>query len=773
MSALLAIVVAAGYWALRSSLPELDGLLPAPVSHEVALDRDRSGRVTIRARRWEDAVFAQGFVHAQERFFQMDLARRRAAGELSELVGPKALPLDRAARVHRLRQRLKERWQHMALADRILLGRYAEGVNRGLAELKAPPLEYLLLNQAPRAWNEVDSLLVVASMYFVLQDDKGEHEWQREALRRAFGERVERFLDPETSPWDAPIDDLDPQWHPSPIPDLREPLRTGRAPATETAPGADGIGSNNWAVSGTLTETGAAMLSNDMHLGIGVPPTWFYARLLVDEPETTVAGVSLPGVPGVVAGSNGHVAWGFTNSYGDWGDLIRLRWDPASQTYATPSGPKPLIIHHETIEVRGRRPEILEVRETQWGPVVREDATGPLAFHWVLYDPPSISLGILKFARVRSVEEALTLAPSIGIPAQNGMLTDRYGNIAWTILGPIPARIPADYRHITDWSSGEAGWQGFLSAGAYPQVKNPPQRRLWSANGRTVSKDRLLAVGDGGFVLGARQRQIRDRLMAMSSPVRETDFYRLALDDEAMFMKRWHRLATQVARRLRQTPQARLVQQELDAWNGHASSDSVGYRLVAAWRTQVHNALVGAVNKACRKTVPDCDWFRLGSRREVAIWRLVTEQPPSWLPHPFLSWNDFLLAQAEQAWKPLLSGDTPPSEWTWGKANRVRFRHPLLADVPVLGDWLSMPDEEQSGDWFVPRVARPAFGQSERMVVQPGHEDKGLFNLPVGQSAHPLSPYFGATQEAWLKGHPQRFLPDKTVWQLRLVPARP
>ncbi|MDX1607409.1 MAG: penicillin acylase family protein, partial [Candidatus Competibacterales bacterium] len=375
----------AGYAVLRASLPLVDGQLSlSGLDAPVTIVRDAAGVPTIRAGRRRDATRALGLLHAQERYFQMDLLRRSAAGELAELFGVAALDYDRAVRVHRLRDRVAANLADLAASERALLRAYADGVNAGLVALAAAPFEYWLLRADPRPWQMEDTLLAVQAMYLDLQSGAAELERARGLLWDTLPAPVAAFLDPPGTPWDAPLVGEPFALSPPPGPewvDWRawppgvqpEPLETDLV-----------VGSNAWAVAGTLTDHGGALLANDMHLGLRLPPVWY--RVVLDFPgdgeRHRVVGVTLPGAPAIVVGSNGELAWGFTNSYGDWTDRVTL--EPVDDDhYRGPDGPLPYRRHEVVIRVRGGTDERFILTESRWGPMVGQDHLGrPQALRW-------------------------------------------------------------------------------------------------------------------------------------------------------------------------------------------------------------------------------------------------------------------------------------------------------------------------------------------------------------------------------------------------------
>ena len=354
-------VVALGAWvAVRRSLPRIDGEITAQGLHaRVRVERDGLGVPTIYAEGREDLAFGLGFVHGQDRFFQMDSLRRYAAGELAELFGAgpdgAILAMDRRIRVMRFRSVAQEVVANLGAAERRQLGAYVEGVRAGLGSLGARPFEYLLLRDAPRPWVAEDSVLVILSLFIDLQADNIAKESARGNLRDVLPAPLAEFLSPAgMEEWDSPL--FGGPIAMPPVPG-REVFDVGREPRATT----DGTpwdqledfvaGSNNWALAGSRTADGRAWVANDMHLHLRVPGVWYRARLDCPDEDGTgrrqsVIGVTVPGGPGVVVGSNGRIAWGFTNTQGDWSDLIELDVPPDDpDRYATPEGLRPFGRH--------------------------------------------------------------------------------------------------------------------------------------------------------------------------------------------------------------------------------------------------------------------------------------------------------------------------------------------------------------------------------------------------------------------------------------------
>ena len=781
---LTALVAAGyGYWFLRQSLPLLEGtvtsghLLHGPVT----VERDAQGIPTIEADNRNDIAFSLGYLHAQERFFQMDLLRRSSSGELSDLFGILALNHDRAVRLHQFRKRALRALRALSKEDRMLLQTYTEGVNKGLRELGKSPFEYALLRAKPEPWQGKDSFLVLFSMYLDLQPEQGEYERSLAVLRDTLPADWFAFLVPEGGEWDAPIQGQAYAFNDR-LP--KQPLAQLQLPKDgdgDTYRDFVAVGSNNWSVSGTLTDYTAGMLANDMHLGLNVPNIWYRTSWYLPKDNRRVTGVTLPGVPVMVVGSNGHIAWGFTNSYGDYQDSIVLKVNDAGNAYMTPDGWRPFTTETETLTVKGNPHETLEIRHTIWGPVIGEDHKHrPLALRWVAHDTEGANLNLRHLETADTVSEALNIAAGVGIPGQNINVVDSVGNQGWSIAGRLPRRVgfkgeQLSSKYPQDWSTGERHWDGYLTAIDYPRVVNPANNRIWTANARVVSGTMLDKIGHGSYALGARQQQIAQQLRDKNH-FSEQNMLAIALDDRALFLSRWQQLLLNLARENTDSgtkiDNSDILIDLLENWQGRASKTSTGYLIVKRFRENVIGASTGRV---MQKLAGETGFFhpaRISIYLEYPTWTLVNKQPDQHTPAGYGDWHEFLVAQANKTLRDLTENGKPLHKQTWGDANILAIRHPLSGSIPLLGGLLNMPGESMHGDTYMPRVQRPNVGASQRMVVAPGHEEKGIFHMAAGQSGHPLSSYYALGHRDWVEGNPSPFLPGQGKWHLTLTPKQ-
>jgi penicillin amidase len=764
---------------MRGSLPQLDGERHlAGLGAAVKIERDALGVVTVSGASRVDVARALGFAHAQDRYFQMDLMRRRAAGELSEIFGEAAVELDKSARLHGFRRTAEKVVATLPADQRTLLEAYVAGVNAGLTALPKRPWEYLVLRTPPQSWRAEDSVLCVYAMWFDLQDSAGHLERCLAALRQAHGVAALSFFAPVGDSHDAALDGSE-----FPTPEL-PPLRL-KAPAAESSPtalieagGALLPGSNNFALSGAHTATGAAMLENDMHLSLALPNVWYRATMQwTDESGPhRVSGVTLPGVGGIVAGSNGHIAWGNTNAYVDTSDVVIVETEAtAGIYYRTPHGWASLEERKEQIMVKNGKTVEFVAKWTEWGPVIAgPDNARYLVLRWTAHDPESTNFTLLELEHATTVEQAVAIAHRAGLPNQNLLIADAGGQIAWTVSGRVPRRIGFDGRLPVSWAFGDRKWDGWLPATETPVVSQPADGILWSANNRLVGGDDFAKLGDSGYADGARAGQIRDDLRALTASGKKAapaDLLAVALDDRGLYLNRWQELLLRVLNdeAVAQKSSRAEMREFVRSWGGRASVDSVGYRLVRNFRSRVIEHTLAPFAAGAENHYERFNFRQMHT--EDAVWRLVEEKPARLLNPRYQTWDALLLTAADDVVAEADKTGVPLERYTWGARNTLKMQHPFSRFLPAsLARLVDMPYEQVPGDDRMPRVQSARFGASSRIVVSPGHEAEGILHLPGGQSGHPMSAYYRAGHTAWVRGEPTPFLPGPAQHTLLLKP---
>ncbi|KKD59695.1 hydrolase [Grimontia sp. AD028] len=750
------LATAVFYGALTLSLPTLSGTASSnSVSETVHLQRDELGTAIIIAENRLDASYALGYAHGQDRFFQMDLLRRNAAGELSALFGEAALPIDENRRFHQFRKRSEAAFKQLSKEDQLTLETYANGVNDALAQLSLPSFEYLVTQTQPLPWKPEDSVLAIFSMYLDLQGRSLERDLLIDALHNNFGDEIARFI-LQPSPFQAALDGSTIAIRPLSVPDLNPSLLANAGKVTIEKPQA--VGSNNWAVRGSLTRNGKAMLSDDMHLGLNVPIIWYRTQinLLSGDDLTQITGVSLPGAPAVVVGTNGHVAWGFTNGYMDTADWYLL--SPKEKT----------TLETETIPLKeGEHKYLLE--QSQYGPVKVINGL-KYALSWVAHRDYAVNLNLMKLEQAKTVQEAVGVSKNTGIPVQNLVVADSAGNIAWQATGALPDRRKPLSRPEASSRFDQRWWQ---QATDVPFSINPKTDRIWTGNSRVVSAKQDPRFGNGGYALGARSAQIKQRLMEKDLFDIE-DFYAIQLDNEAVFLKRWHASLLEVLEQDAGVFQEDIV--ALNRWNNCACADSVGYTLVRKYRDALIDALFAPLETKLESQ--QLSLSLIERQIEPALWQLMMEQPPTWLPAGHESWNAFLTQVYLDMRDALMIEMTGHADGSlqalkWGEVNQLKVQHPFSKQIPILGGILDMPPVAGFGDRFMPAVQGRAFGASQRLIVQPGDEVNGVLTLPGGQSGHPLSPFYREGFENYVNNAFTPLLPATPIHQISFQPQAP
>jgi penicillin amidase len=377
-----------------------------------------------------------------------------------------------------------------------------------------------------------------------------------------------------------------------------------------------------------------------------------------------------------------------------------------------------------------------------------------VVYHWIMDDPDALNVAFMPLYDAHTTAEAVAAAHRLGIADENFLAADSAGHIAWTIAGRLPKRIGYTGRWNTYWEYRDREWDGFLPPDEVPTVTDQPY--LWSANQRMLGGDALTKLGDGGYIRAARGAQLKADLAALakgSAAPRPLDLLDIELDDQAEFLSWWRDLA------LKHLP-AGDVHDAVANDSARAEAGSKGYRFVREFRQRVAHAVLDPIFASCAEDDETFTWMRLNY--EPALRELLTKQPAHLLDPSYRSWDSLIAAQLKA------QGTSLP---TWGARNRLAIRHPFSRVLPsFLTSWMNQPSVPMPGDTDMPRVQAPGFGASERFAVSPGHEDQGIFEMPGGESGHPLSPFYSAGHQDWVEGKPSPFLPGPTAHTLMLQP---
>ncbi|GEO80470.1 penicillin acylase family protein [Pararhodospirillum oryzae] len=754
--------------------------LPAPgLEGGVTITRDRYGIPTIRAISARDAAFGLGFVHAQDRLWQMESMRRLGQGRLAELLGAPVLPLDRFTRALGLVPLAEAAFQRLPAATRARFEAYAAGVNHAVrTHTGALPPEFLVLLHRPEPWRPVDSLLWGRLMGLWLSAD-----WTEELVRAAMLDVLDaRHL---RSLWPALADtDLDAARALFSAPQARAALDALPAALAPT------LASNAWAVGGALGATGGPLLAGDPHLGFQAPIQWYLARL--ETPEGSWTGATTPGVPLVIIGHGDHVAWSFTTTHADTADLFveqpvnaRGEADPGGDHVLTPQGPRPFKTRTEILKVRFGDPETLVVRETEHGPVVsdvllgrlgtlareRSDRTGrvlTLATP-VLAADDDTALALDRLGRARSAAEVLEALHDFGAPSQTLVFATRDGAIGRVSPGRIPLRAQGPARLPTPGWEEAHQWTGYAPFEALPQALDPPEGFVFNTNSRLVPRDPALFLADEwpGEARAARL----ERLLAHKAPHAAADMTTLQMDTVSVAAARLLPILLDFPEAMRASDPALARAWALLAdpgWQFDMAAPRPEPLVWAAW--------LQALVKALYADEMGPAWPLWARVDPPGIARALTRDT-FWcddVATPETETCDALkartLAQAVQTvFGATGDGAAPPPpappafNRAWGSEHRARFKNPFWSQIPVPGlDALTTLEVPTGGDDFTlsrgswtlegPDAFTHHHGAGMRLVVDLATPDEAGFILATGQSGHPLSPHYADMLPLWQAG---------------------
>ncbi|UOA09638.1 penicillin acylase family protein [Methylobacter sp. S3L5C] len=775
-----AIAIGGGFWVLHKSMPQLDGVVKLNrLTAEVRVQTDAHGMPVINAANRVDAVRALGYVTARDRLFQMELMRRKSAGRLAEIFGDMALDSDIKARTYGFHRETKAILAKLPPAHQQYLQSYADGVNSYMTESGKLPFEFTVLGYQPEPWTPDDSLLVVLGMCDNLTVWEERSERMLSVMEKTLPDALVRFLTPDTDFYTEQLLKQAESLRPAQVIPI-EALATALAdqPMDKTVLAqlvqqSDFMaGSNAWAVSGKKTKDGRGILANDMHLGISVPNTWY--RIELNYGDTHAAGLTLPGTPLLIAGSNQHVAWGVTNLTGDFLDLVQLDINPDyPDQYRIGDRWQHFDEYPETIVVKGSAAKQILVKQTIWGPVANQPLLDrPVAIHWVALDADAINLNLFDLEQGETLEQAVKIVNSTGGPQLNVLLTDDKGHIAWTLMGKVPKRFGNDGLVSRSWADGSVGWNGYVEPENLPRVIDPPEGILASANDRRLGKKYPYVIGHQ-FGNGYRAYRITQQLR-QTPKIDEWAMFNLQLDTESELYVFYQQLALSILTKeaIAGQPELAQVRDYLLAWDGRGDVDSLGFALLVEFRKELIKSVFTPFLSASRQA--DKNFSYGWSYIDTPLQALLNEKPLHALPDAahYPNWDSFILSQLQRSIKHLQAQHPGVAlmELNWGSINKVKNMHPFSKALPILGSLLDMPSEALPGCVFCVRSGGPGFGASERLVVAPGHFDDAILHMPGGQSGQPLSPYYRDQQDFWLKGLSMPLTAGKPEHRLLLQP---
>ncbi len=736
----------------QAALPVLDGDQHlAGLSAPVTVRRDAHGVPHIDAATQQDLFVAQGYVTAQDRLWQMDAFRRDANGELAEILGPSLVKHDLARRVVEFRNTARRIYANMSADDRARFDAYARGVNLYITTHQDTlPPEFKLLHYRPQPWTGADSVSIGVLMVETLDTHWDVKLARAQIAARLHNPKLESDLYPVGSWRDHPptgvlVDLSEP--HPELLPSTDEDDEDERTQTRATPPGdmrqlrallglptCTGCtpGSNNWVISGAHTASGKPLLSNDMHLSLTVPNMWYMADLRA--PGYHAAGVTLTGVPFVIAGHNEHVAWGFTALYADTQDLYIEKLDGKGNYQSADGSWKPLATDHETIQVRGGRDVTIDVQSTAHGPLLNPillNQQQPIALRWTLYDSTLNAIPLYAMNTASNWTEFSASLAQWNWPSQNVVYSDDQGHIAYQAVGRVPLR-PAGLQGVPIHDDAHE-WQGYIPFNSMPGAVDPPSGFLATANSRvtTDASPYPLTLEWADPYRAERiykALQGRDGLKPADLLALQTDIYS-EVDQEFA-----HRFAYAIDHAAGSDQRLRNAADLMRSWDGRLTTDSAAASLV----TQTRKALWPLILlPKLDKDAAEYTW----SESDFAEEEIVMRANPDWLPPGYKDW-DALLAAAVR--KGMEDGKAPAdvSEWAYGSWHVIDLEHPLSVFLPLVGRIAGTGPQPLSGDTTTVKQVGRAFGPSQRFTMDWSNIDGSTENIVLGESGNPLSPYF-------------------------------
>jgi penicillin amidase len=763
------------WWQLfKRPLPQTKGTLRVRGPEgRIEISRDRWGMPQVIAGATHDVWFGQGFVHGQDRLWQMDLQRRLAAGRLSEIAGPAGLAVDQLMRTLGIK-RLAEREQSSLEPElAALLQAYCDGVNAAAESAPALPAEFQLLRLRFEPWQPADTLAGTKVLSFGLSTN-----WERELLRadlvRHLGEEKAALIDP-SYPKGNPIATRPGDGFTGEGLELAEQIgrvreQLGYATAAS--------GSNNWAIAPARSATGTALLAGDPHLPSGMPGIWHHAWL--ESAGRFCRGASIPGLPGITLGQNNDVAWSFTNVLADVEDLFLERID--GDSYEFRGERRPLEISEEEISVKGRDPVTLRVRATHHGPIVNEplgaDERQPLALRWTALDHVGIAPGHFGVFAPRSGGELVELLADVTMPVSNLVWADRHGEIGYKMMGRVPKRAGGCPDLPKPGWSGEFEWEGEVPYKDLPELRNPEAGYIVTANNRVTEEDYPHHISSD-WLDGYRAKRIENLLEA--SPEHDLDgFQRIQTD---LYSIPGDHVVHLLARLAPGTQRETAAIERLKSWDRRLSPESIAGSIYQAFVLRLAREFTRAVigdRDLCERYL---DRANNGFVTHVTSpWRWHSHLLALWeqgdeelLGRP---WDDLALEALRGALDDLTSRFGPdPAAWRWGKLHELHFPHALGAANSAF-EWIfDRRVRTGGGQETVAQIAydpndpySAIWAPSWRMVADAAHPDASRWQDFTGQSGHAWSRHYDDLQPRWLAGEMQSMAGEGPWETLALEP---
>jgi penicillin amidase len=772
------------WWFVYRPLPQLAGTLSLPgLQQNVTVDRDGWGVPHIRAARVEDLAEAQGYVMAQDRLWQMDLLRRVARGQLSEILGERTIQIDKEFRTMGFGRAADREATVLEPEARKILDAYARGVNQFIQQHQSSvPLEFSLLRYKPQPWQSSDTLAISGYMYRTLAST-----WERELNRAKVTQRVgaerakdlfsaesplDHFVvgDPDvpndgsqrsaTDPDEDDDDDMQPDTvlkaglnssglpaSPDNSPDLTSALTESIQDflAESRSEIRQGLGSNNWVVSGAHTATGKPLLANDTHLELTIPSIWYEVHLTA--PGWNVKGFTLPGAPMVIIGHNERIAWGFTNNGADVQDLYIETFNPESPTEYRVNGKWARAqVLDEVIRVKGQPDEHLQITVTRHGPIVHREGAVAYAMRWTATEPGGLANSYNWLGKARNWKEFRETMKHVWGPGQNAVYADVEGNIGYVMAARVPIRKKGHGEVPVPGDTDDFEWTGYIPFEQLPQALNPESGLIVTANARVVGPNYKPYLTDR-WEEPYRTARIYD-LLHDRRDLRPQDMLKVQTDTYSyphVFLADQMIAAAKTAK-----PKDARAQKLIDGlkdWNGIADAHSSEVSFLHATRRAALDLLL--------EPILGTDTALYQWRTTTFLQKTLTDRPSKWLPGSYKNYDELLAAAADRAASKLAeqSKSERTEDWAWEKFNSLDMFHPLGREG-FLKTFLSITGKPQSGTLYSVRAATKTHGPAMRFVGNPGNWDESILLITAGQSGQPGSSHYSDQFSYWYEGKP-------------------
>ena len=776
------------YHVARSSLAQIDGAIAVSgLQSPVTVTRDQHGVPHITAASLPDLFFAQGYITAQDRLWQMDMTRRAVAGEMAEIFGDSRGPAapvgritgklgpgqtwveyDKQQRILRLRPVSESVAAQLPARDRAFFEAYAKGVNAYIDQHRDNlPIEFRMLGYQPRPWSPTESLLIGIGMSQLLNPQYETEYWREKISAKLSPELMADLYPPDSWHDHPPASEAGVQGQQQGSAETQvaeRPFRAAKMHVVQRgfSPGGDACeaclpGSNNWVVSGAHTVSGKPLLSNDMHLPHRVPGVWY--ELQLHSGDFNVEGFSLPGMPFITVGHNQRIAWGFTNLNPDVQDLFIENFNAAGE-YQTPTGWQKPEIDHQIIHVKGKPDVALDVVITRHGPIISSLFHGEarqIALQWLIYDSRGITVPVFDVNTAQNWEQFRKALSQFATPSQNVVYADIDGNIGYQAMGFAPIRAsstPASAKTAlaggpgagdgtlpASGADGKHDWTGYIPFDKMPSVYNPPSGIIATANAKITPAGYPYVLATQWFPPYRTERIYK--LLKSDKKFSPADMLAIQTDITSEYDRFFaDKFVYAIDHSSKASSRTRQAADVMRGWDGRMLADLAAPTIEVRTRRYLWEMLLEP------KLGNDADNYEW-SEMAVALENIVDKQPDRWLPPGYANFNDLLTAAVEKA---LQDAPSDLQSWKYGEAYPVVITHPIFSGIPILHGHMSVAGpgrQPQSGGGYTVKQVGRGFGPSERMTVDFSNLDGSTFNIVLGESGQPFSPYYMDQWDAW------------------------